>query len=78
MVLAYPQGVSLMVGTFGVGIASLTMIMNAKVILTDIWGPFADPALLGSAPIAAYIGGLSLGSTCGRLGFAPLSDVVGR
>ena len=73
-----PQGVGLMVGTFGIGIASLTMIMNAKVILTDIWGPFADPMLLSAAPVAAYIGGLSLGSTCGRLGFAPLSDVIGR
>ena len=28
----------------------------SPVILTDIWGPFADPALLGAAPIAAYIG----------------------
>ena len=73
-----PQGLALMLGTYAAGAASLPLIMNAKLIVTDVWGPYASSGLLAAAPVAAYLGGLSLGSTAGRLVLGPLSDKAGR
>jgi MFS family permease len=73
-----PQGAALLLGTFSAGLAGLPLMMNAKLIVTDVFASSASPELLGAAPIAAYVGGLSLGSTAGRLILGPLSDATGR
>ena len=68
----------MLLGTFSAGIAGLPLMMNAKLIVTDVFASSVSPELLGAAPIAAYVGGLSLGSTAGRLILGPLSDATGR
>ena len=38
-----------MLGTYAAGAASLPLIMNAKLIVTDVWGPYASSGLLTEA-----------------------------
>ena len=45
-------------------------------MLTDVFSPFADAALLTGSATAAYIGYMSLANSAGRLTMGPLSDAT--
>ena len=74
--VASPEGLGLGAGIFFAGFTALPLMLNSKMMLTDIFSPFAEADLFAGAAVASYIGTMSLANSAGRLTIGPLSDAV--
>ena len=74
--VASPEGLGLAAGIFFAGFTALPLMLNSKMMLTDIFSPFAEADLFAGAAVASYIGTMSLANSAGRLTIGPLSDAV--
>ena len=74
--VASPEGLGLAAGIFFAGFTALPLMLNSKMMLTDIFSPFAEADLFAGSAVASYVGAMSLANSAGRLTIGPLSDAV--
>ena len=74
--IASPEGLGLGAGIFFAGFTALPLMLHSKVMLADVFAPFAPHDVFAGAAVASYIGAMSLANTAGRLTIGPLSDAT--